>query len=65
MNGMVDLGINVDGEVWKTYVCERIQECGRRVWKGGFNDTERGKEYVRKKKFQEMKVLQMEMLVQG
>ena len=41
VNGMVNLGMNVDGEGWKKYICERIQECGRRAWKDGFNDTER------------------------
>ena len=40
VNGMVNLG-------WKKYICVRIQECGRRAWKYGFNDTER--EYVRMK----------------
>ena len=34
------------GEGWKKYICERIQECGRRAWKYGFNDTEREKEYA-------------------
>ena len=47
VNGMVNLGMNVDGEGWKKYICERIQEGGRRAWKDGFNDTEREKEYVR------------------
>ena len=46
---MVNLGMNVDGEGWKKYICERIQECDRRAWKYGFNDTEREKEYVRMK----------------
>ena len=46
---MVNLGMNVDGEGWKKYICERIQECGRRARKNGFNDTEREKEYVRMK----------------
>ena len=49
VNGMVNLVINVDEEGWKKYICERIQECGRRAWKDGFNDTEREKEYVRMK----------------
>ena len=49
MNGMVNLGMHVDGEGWKKYICERIQECGRRSWKDGANDTEREKEYVRMK----------------
>ena len=46
VNGMVNLGTNVDGVGWKKYICERIQECGRRAWKDGFNDTETEKEYV-------------------
>ena len=36
---LVNLGSNVDGEGWKKYICERIQECGRRARKDGFNDT--------------------------
>ena len=44
---MVNLGINVDVEGWKKYICEKIQEGGRRAWKDGFNDAERQKEYVR------------------
>ena len=46
---MVNLGLNVEGEGWNKYICERIQESGRRAWKYGFNDTEREKEYVRMK----------------
>ena len=46
---MVYLGINVDGELWKKYICERIQEGGKEAWKNGFNDTETDKEYVRMK----------------
>ena len=60
---MVNLGMNVEREGWKKYICERIQESGRRAWKDGFNDTEREKEYVRRKKVQEMKALQVEVLV--
>ena len=41
---MANLGMNVDGEGWKKYICERIQEDGRSAWKYGFNDTEREKE---------------------
>ena len=47
VKGIVNLGINVEREGWKKYIC-----------------TEREKEYVRMKKVQEMKVLQMEVLVQ-
>ena len=46
---MVNLWMNVEREGWKKYICERIQESGRRAWKDGFNDTEREKEYVRMK----------------
>ena len=46
---MVNLGIDVDREEWKKYICERMQECGRRAWKYCFNNTEREKEYVRMK----------------
>ena len=49
VNGMVNLGMNIEGEGWKKYICERIQESGRRAWKDGFNDTEKEKEYVRMK----------------
>ena len=31
------------------YICERIQEYGRRAWKNGFNNAEREKEYARMK----------------
>ena len=49
VNGMENHGMNVDGEGWKKYICERIQESGRRAWKDGFNDTEGEQEYVRMK----------------
>ena len=49
VNGMVNLGMNVEQEGWKKYICERIQGSRRRAWKDGFNDTEREKEYVRMK----------------
>ena len=49
VNGMVNLGMNVEREGWKKYICERIQESCRRAWKCDFNDTEREKEYVRMK----------------
>ena len=49
---MVNLGMNVEREGWKKYICERIQESGRRAWKYGFNDTEREKEYVQTKESQ-------------
>ena len=32
---MVNLGMNVDGDLWTKYICERIQEGGRRTWKDG------------------------------
>ena len=31
VNGMVNLGMNVYGEGWKKYICDRIQEGGRRA----------------------------------
>ena len=46
VNGMVNLRMNVEREGWKKYICERIQESGRRAWKYDFIDTEREKEYV-------------------
>ena len=39
----------MDRKVWKKYICERIQEVGRKSWKSGFNDTEREKEYMEMK----------------
>ena len=45
---MIHLMIHVDGAGWKYIICERIQEGGRRVWKYGFNDTERENEYMYK-----------------
>ena len=52
VNEMVNLWMNVDGEGWEKYICERIQEGGRRALKDGVNDTEREKEYVRMKENQ-------------
>ena len=49
MNGKVNLWVNVEREGWKKYICEIIQESGRRALKDSFNDTEREKEYVRMK----------------
>ena len=46
---MVKLGMNVNGEFWKKHICSRIWEVGKQVWKNGFNDTEREKEYVQMK----------------
>ena len=46
---MVKLGMNVNGEFWKKHICSRIREVGKQVWKNGFNDTEREKEYVQMK----------------
>ena len=40
VNGIVNLGMNVDGKVWKKDICERIQGFGCIVWKGGFNESE-------------------------
>ena len=46
LNGMVKLGMNVNVEFWKKHIRNRIREVGKQVWKNGFNDTEREKEYV-------------------
>ena len=35
VNGMVNLGINMEEEVWKKHICMRIQEVGREAWKDG------------------------------
>ena len=40
---MVNLRMNVEEEVWKKCICERIQEVGREACKGGFKNSERGK----------------------
>ena len=50
MNGIIKLGINVNGKFCKKHICKRIREVGKQSWKDGFNDTEREKEYVRMKK---------------
>ena len=39
MNGMVNLRMNVEEEVWKKFICERIREVGREAWKDGFKNT--------------------------
>ena len=49
VNGMVKLGMNVDGGGWKKYICDIIQEGGMRAWKDGLNDTDRERVYVRMK----------------
>ena len=49
LNGMVKLGMNVNGEFWKRLIHSRIMEVVKQVWKNGFNDTEREKEYVQMK----------------
>ena len=38
VNGMANLSMNIDGELWKKYICERIQEGGKESWK---DDKER------------------------
>ena len=50
VNGMVNLKMHVEEEVWKKRICERIQEVGREAWKAGFKDIEREHEYVKMKK---------------
>ena len=49
VNGMVNPRMNVEEEVWKKCICERIREMGRVAWKDGFKNTEREKEYVKMK----------------
>ena len=46
---MVKLGMKVNWEFWKKHICSRIREVSKQVWKNGFNDTEREKEYVQMK----------------
>ena len=46
LNGMVKLGMKVNGEFWKKHICSRIREVGKQVWRNRFNDTEMEKEYV-------------------
>ena len=46
----LSLRMNVEEEVWKKRICERIREAGREAWKDGFKNTERKKEYVKKRK---------------
>ena len=31
LNGMVKLGMNVNGEFWKKYNCSRIREVGKHI----------------------------------
>ena len=40
---MVNLVMNVEEEVWKKCICERIGEVGREAWKDGFKNIERKK----------------------
>ena len=49
VNGMVNIMMNVEEEVWKKCIYEIIREVGREAWKYGFKNTEREKEYVRMK----------------
>ena len=40
MNGMVTLGVNINGKYGDVaYICERIHEVDREAWKDRFNDT--------------------------
>ena len=32
---MVNIRMNVEEEVWKKCICERIQETGKEAWKDG------------------------------
>ena len=33
LNGMVKLGMKVNGEFWKMHICSRIREVGKQAWK--------------------------------
>ena len=43
LNGMVKLGMEVNGEFRKKHICGRIREVGKQVWKNGFKDLMRSK----------------------
>ena len=43
VNGMVNLSMNVEEEVWKKRICQKIQDVRRETWKDGFKNTEREK----------------------
>ena len=45
VNGIMNLRMNVEEEVWTKYICERIHEVGKVALKDGLNDTEMGKIY--------------------
>ena len=63
---MENLGIHVEREGWKKYICERIQESGKRVWKDGFNDTVCTNERKAKKwKFCRWKCARVRLMVRG
>ena len=47
---MVSLVMKMDMKVRNKYICKKIQEVGREVWKNGFNKTEWEKEYVKMKR---------------
>ena len=49
LNGMVKLGMNMNGEFWKKHICRRIREVGKQAWKDVFNYADREKEYGRMK----------------
>ena len=71
LNGMVKLGMKVSVEFWKKHICSRIREVGKQVWKNGFNDTEREKEYVqmkecpRNERFTDGNVAAVRLMVRG
>ena len=43
------MAVSVTDYFWKKHICSRIREVGKQVWKNGFIDTEREKEYVQMK----------------
>ena len=46
------IGDESEWGILEMHICSRIREVGKQVWKNGFNDTERVKEYVQMKEYQ-------------
>ena len=60
---MVNLRINLEEEVWKKSLCQRIRAVGREAWKDGFKNIEIEHEYVRMKECHRKEIFQMAVLV--
>ena len=43
VNGIVNIRMTVEEEIWKKYICERIREVGREAWKDMGLRTQKGK----------------------